>query len=104
MPRSRKDRGHSGGWYRRTRDTVFLEEQFCFLCGGFVDQTLYYLDPGAPQLHYVIPITRGGNRRDRQNMRLTHRKCNNDWGNRLPGEPGPALKPPSGRWVDEDTV
>lgn len=86
MPRTRRERGHSGGAFRSLRSRVFLEETFCFLCGYVVDKMLHHLDDGAPQLHYVIPLTQGGNPRDRQNARLTHRYCNNKQGNKMPGE------------------
>lgn len=100
MPRTRKEKGHFGGGYRALRSRVLLEEAICYLCGEGVDKTLPWRHPGAPQLHLIIPITRGGSWRDRSNAKLTHRLCNVRQSNRLDGEV--AHVEPGDRWVIAD--
>lgn len=85
-PRSRKDKGHYGSGYRRLRSIVFSEEQLCWLCEEFVDQTLHWMNPGAPQLHLSVPLTQGGSWRDRRNCHLVHRSCNIRQGNKFEGQ------------------
>lgn len=85
MPRTRKEKGHYGSRYRQLRSRVFLEEQLCYLCEQYVDQTLHWMDPGAPQLHLLVPLTQGGSWRDRSNARLAHRNCNLRQGNHWDG-------------------
>lgn len=86
MPRSRREKGHYGHAYRRMRAEVFARSITCYLCGEAVDKGLYWRLPGAPQLHLIIPLTRGGSWRDRNNAVLTHRLCNIRQSNRLEGE------------------
>jgi 5-methylcytosine-specific restriction endonuclease McrA len=99
MPRSRKEKGHYGSAYRRLRSTVLAEEIICYLCGEGVDKTLHWRHPGAPQLHLLIPLTRGGSWRDRQNARLTHRLCNIRQNNKLEGEVAVTHQRPESHWV-----
>lgn len=63
---------------------VKREESICWLCGHDVDQTLKTPHPLSPEVHELIPVSKGGDPLDRKNCRLTHRRCNNDQGNRLP--------------------
>lgn len=85
MPRTRRERGHYGRHYRNLRATVLVEEQVCYLCGEWVDKTLDWRNPGAPQVHFVVPVTQGGSWRDRRNARLTHARCNVRQGNKWDG-------------------
>jgi 5-methylcytosine-specific restriction endonuclease McrA len=76
---------------RRTKliGRVKAEESMCWLCGEPVDTTLPHGLPASPEVHEVIPVSRGGDPLDRANCHLTHRLCNQRQGNRLPGEPAP---------------
>lgn len=68
---------------------VKAEESTCWLCHQPVDKTLPPGLPASPEVHEVIPTSRGGDPLDRGNCHLTHRECNRRQGNRLPGEPEP---------------
>lgn len=54
----------------------------CSLCDRAVDRTLSALDPMAPTLEHVIPLSRGGDHVE-ANCALAHRLCNARKGNRL---------------------
>lgn len=74
--------------WERMRARVFAEEDTCHLCRQPVDTTLPALDPGAPELDHITPVSRGGDTWDRSNYALTHRLCNQRKGNRYAaGEP-----------------
>lgn len=81
---------------RRTKllRRVRSEEDTCWLCGLPVDTSLPPKLPASPEVHEVIPVSRGGDPYDRSNCHLTHRICNQKQGNRLPDEPAP---PPRGK-------
>lgn len=103
MPPKRRDKGHYGSKYNRMRSEVLASEKVCYLCGEWVDQTLDWRDDGAPQIHMVIPLTRGGSWRDRNNLHLTHRICNIRQGNKLEGEVAHSLREQVGAWVVGET-
>lgn len=58
------------------RDRVLAEEDICYLCGLPVDKSLPRGNPMAPEIDDIIPVSKGGNPIDRNNLRLTHRCCN----------------------------
>lgn len=65
------------------------------------DTTVHYLDPKAPEVDELIPISLGGDPLSRTNTRLLHRSCNQKRGNgthtRLPAPP-PAKPTTSRPW------
>jgi 5-methylcytosine-specific restriction endonuclease McrA len=42
--------------------------------------------PSSPEVHEIIPVSRGGSPYERSNCTLTHRECNRIIGNRTPQE------------------
>lgn len=76
MSRSRKEKGHYGSSWNRMRAEKLAGTPQCYLCGEAIDTSLDWRHPGAPQLHLIIPITKGGSWRDPNNARATHRICN----------------------------
>lgn len=61
---------------RKLRARILATETHCALCGQPVDQTLHHLDPMAPEIDEIIPISHGGNPLSRANTQLVHRTCN----------------------------
>lgn len=61
---------------RKVRATVLREESDCWLCGLPVDKTLPPHQDGSPEVDEVIAVSDGGDPLDRNNCRLSHRKCN----------------------------
>jgi len=81
--------------WERMRTRVFTEEHTCHLCGQAVDTTLPALDPGAPELDHITPVSRGGDTWDRSNYALSHRLCNQRKGNRYAAPTSTAPQQPA---------
>lgn len=100
---ARRDRGHFGSQYLKTRAEIFQREQLCYLCGEWVNQDLHWKDPGAPQLHLVVPRALGGSWRDPKNMHLTHRQCNMRQGDNWDGTVDHRRTEEDPAWVVDET-
>lgn len=70
MSNPRRANGHRRDKVRRR---VLAEEDTCWLCLEPVDKTLHYLDPMAPEVDEVVPVSLGGDPFARANCRLAHR-------------------------------
>lgn len=100
MPNPRNRNGHRR---RQLRQRVLAHFTHCALCGQPIDKTLHHLDPGAPEVDEIIPVSRGGDPLDWRNVQLAHRVCNQRRGNKLAWTPSTTagrLAPPatSRRW------
>lgn len=82
-PNPRRQNGHRRN---QTRDRVYARDNNCWLCSGPVDKTLPARLPTSPEIHELIPVSRGGSPYSLDNCVLTHRQCNNWIGNRTPQE------------------
>lgn len=69
-------RGRRGRPWRRLQAEVYRTETHCWLCGGWVDQLLHWLDDWSRSVDHVIPLSLGGPPLERWNVRLAHRICN----------------------------
>lgn len=67
----------------RARAAVLARDDVCGICGQPVDKTLHYLDPGAPEVDEIVPVSLGGSPFELTNLRLTHLLCNRRRGNGL---------------------
>ena len=65
---------------------VRARDDFCWLCKAPIDKSLKTPHPMSPEVHEVIPVSRGGSALALDNCVLTHRRCNNWIGNRTPSE------------------
>jgi 5-methylcytosine-specific restriction endonuclease McrA len=81
-------RNANGHRRRQLRAKVLREEDHCGICGQWVDKTLDYLDPRAPEVDEIIPVSLGGSPYERTNCRLAHRLCNQKRSNKV-GTPDP---------------
>lgn len=79
----------NGNLRDKIRARVIREETHCWLCGNPVDKALHYLDPQAPEMDEIVPVSKGGSPYDRKNARLAHRLCNQRRGN---GDRDPAAR------------
>ena len=77
-------RNANGHRRRQLRARVLAEEDTCWLCEAPVDRTLKTPHPMSPEVHELIPVSKGGDPLDRSNCRLTHRRCNQRQSDRLP--------------------
>jgi 5-methylcytosine-specific restriction endonuclease McrA len=68
------------------RKRVIAAYDTCAICGREVDKSLHYLDPLAPEVDEIVPVSRGGSPYDWDNLQLVHRICNQRKGNRMAGD------------------
>lgn len=68
------------------RRRVLATYDTCAICGREVDKSLHYLDPLAPEVDEIVPVSRGGSPYDWDNLQLVHRKCNQRKGNKMAGD------------------
>lgn len=85
MGNPRRTNGHRRN---QLRARVLTEEDTCWapFCRQPVNKQLPPGLPDSPEVHEIIPVSRGGSPYDRDNTALTHRACNQRIGNRLPSE------------------
>jgi len=74
------------GLRQSLRKRVISTYDTCAICGREVDKTLHYLDPLAPEVDEIIPVSRGGSPYDWDNLQLVHRVCNQRKGNKMVGD------------------
>jgi 5-methylcytosine-specific restriction endonuclease McrA len=84
-------RTKNGHRRRQVCKQVYAEEDICIICGSPVDKSITCdwqgkPHPLRPEVHEVIPVSRGGSPTERSNCHLAHRICNEKQGNRLPWE------------------
>lgn len=60
----------------KLRRIVLATETHCYLCGEPVDKSLPAKHPASAEVEDVVPVTKGGNPLDRDNLRLAHKSCN----------------------------
>lgn len=99
MARSRKEKGHYGSVYRRLRSEKLAGTPPCYLCGEPIDTLLNWKHPEAPQLHLIVPVTKGGSWRDPNNTAPAHRRCNIRQSNHDDGAVWHGPQPDEGHWI-----
>lgn len=83
--------GRTGALWERRRQQVFAEETHCVLCGRRVDKRLPDRDPRtgrqnpwAKTVEHTNPIAHGGRPiPPRRELRLAHRRCQQQQGGRI---------------------
>lgn len=82
MPSPKRNGRYANGHRRRQlRALVLARDTHCHLCGGEVDTSLPAGLPASPEVHETIPFSKGGNPYDPEICVLTHRLCNQKFGN-----------------------
>lgn len=62
--------------WRRARNTALrLSDGICYLCGMPVDFAIKK-GPYSKQVDHIMPASRGGDLYDQENLRVTHKQCN----------------------------
>ncbi|NEG96000.1 endonuclease [Bifidobacterium primatium] len=77
MSRNNPRRG-KGRAYRRDQlcQRVYQHYDHCYICGRPVDKTRKYPDPWSKTVDETIPVCRGGDPLDWNNVNLAHNWCN----------------------------
>lgn len=71
------------GRRERVRKWVIANQDYCGICGKAVDKSLHYLNPMAPEVDEIIPVSLGGSPYDKANLQLSHRICNQRKSNKI---------------------
>lgn len=69
---------------RQLRARVFANSDVCAICGYQVDKSLAPFTPESPEVDEIIPVARGGDPYQFENLQLTHRKCNRQKSDKMP--------------------
>lgn len=69
---------------RQLRARIFAQTDVCAICGYAVNKKLEPYLPESPELDEKIPVARGGDPFDINNLQLTHRKCNRAKSDKMP--------------------
>lgn len=69
---------------RALRARVFASTDVCGICGYYVDKSLPPYTPMSPEVDEIIPVNRGGDPYQYENLQLTHRKCNRAKSDKMP--------------------
>lgn len=72
--------------YEKNRKLLFASQEFCAICGEYVDKELKSPHPGSPEADHIIPKDKGG-KDTLDNLQLSHRKCNRDKSDKLDYQP-----------------
>lgn len=81
---SRNVRNTNGHRRRQLRARVLSVYDHCGICGGLVDKKLKTPHPLSPEVDEIIPVSRGGNPLDFNNVQLAHRICNQRKSDKIP--------------------
>lgn len=65
----------------KLKKIVFDGNPPCHLCGKEIDYSLPKGFKGSPEMDDIIPVSRGGNPLDPENLRPAHKLCNQKRGN-----------------------
>lgn len=82
--RNRPDRdGSAKTPYLRNRRRVISEASVCAICGKPLDKKLKFPHPMSVTADHIIPISRGGDPKDPDNLQAVHLICNQVKGTKL---------------------
>lgn len=63
--------------YEKNKRKILATGDMCGICGQPVDKSIKdRLNPLAPTIDHIIPISKGGHPSDISNLQLAHRWCN----------------------------
>jgi 5-methylcytosine-specific restriction endonuclease McrA len=80
--------GRSGTAWTKLKAQVFAEEEVCWWCRKWVDQTLPREHRMSRTVDHVVELWQGGDPLDRANCRLAHRRCNSSKSQKQRTRPG----------------
>jgi 5-methylcytosine-specific restriction endonuclease McrA len=74
----------NGSRRSKLRARVAARGEPCAICGGFIDYSLPAGHPDSYELDEIIPVSKGGDPYDIENVQPAHRRCNRMKSNKLP--------------------
>lgn len=80
MPSPKPRRADQSGWaeahYRKARKIIFASQSVCAICGRPVNFDKKFPDPWSATVDHIIPVSKGGDPANLENMQLAHLACN----------------------------
>ncbi len=64
--------------FDHNKKKIMATQSVCGICGRPVDKSIKFPDPMSPSIDHIIPVSKGGNPVDIDNLQLSHLKCNRD--------------------------
>lgn len=78
MPRA--VRPDQSGWaeaqFKKAKKIIFSTQSVCAICGRAVDFDKKFPDPWSATVDHIIPIQKGGDPVNLENLQLAHLQCN----------------------------
>lgn len=62
--------------FEKNKKKILMSQSVCGICGKYVDKSLKFPDPMSAAIDHIIPINRGGDPSNINNLQLTHLYCN----------------------------
>ena len=85
---TKRNRPDKDGWarsaYERAKKIIFASQSVCAICGRPVDFDRKFPDPWSATLDHIIPIAKGGDPADINNLQLAHLQCNRVKASKMP--------------------
>ena len=77
MDRYRPDKdGKAKSAYQKAKKIIFATQTNCAICGRPVNFDKVFPDPWSATLDHIIPIAKGGDPANLDNLQLAHLQCN----------------------------
>lgn len=77
MPKTqRADHTYLKTAYNKAKKIIFAQQSVCGICGRAVDKKLVFPNPWSPTLDHIIPVQKGGDPVNLENLQLAHLQCN----------------------------
>lgn len=73
-------------WEEARKRAIASKDPICAICGKPIDMEAPPCSPMSCEVDHIIPISRGGDPYDIDNLQLTHCRCNRQKGARINGE------------------
>lgn len=70
--------------YEKNKRKIIAQGDTCGICGLPVDKSLKFPHPMSATADHIIPLDKGGNPSDIDNLQLAHLSCNRIKSNKLP--------------------
>lgn len=62
--------------FKKAKKIIFASQSVCGICGRPVDFDKVFPNPWSATVDHIIPVSKGGNPTELENMQLAHLQCN----------------------------
>lgn len=77
MPKTqRADHTWAKTAYQKAKKIIYAQQSVCGICGRPVDKKLPFPNPWSPTIDHIIPVQKGGDPVNLENLQLAHLACN----------------------------